>query len=90
MIDNFQKYTGYTKTLQLVTLFLERRGFSFVGVPAEHQFHKNFCATDGCNSCLVSIYNTGALVISGQGGGRLRNALEDFRAIVGGKPKGAK
>jgi hypothetical protein len=90
MRDEFQKYTGYTKTLQLVTLFLERPGFSFVGVPAEHQFHKNFCATDGCNSCLVSIYNTGALVISGQGGGKLRTALESFRYVVGGKPKGAK
>jgi hypothetical protein len=89
MID-FRIYTGYVKTLELVTLFLERRGFSFVGVPAEHQFHKNFCATDGCNSCLVSIYNTGALVISGQGGGKLRTVLEQFRIVVGPKPKGAK
>jgi hypothetical protein len=89
-MDYFKTYTGYVKTLQLVTLFLERRGFSFVGVPTEHQFHKNFIATDGLNSCLVSIYNTGALVVCGQGGGKLRNVLEDFRAVVGGKPKGAR
>ncbi len=90
MIDDFQKYTGYVKTRQLVALFLERRGYSIVGMPAEYKFQKNFIATDGSNSCIICIYTTGALVISGQGGGNLRTALEDFRTVVGGKPKGAK
>lgn len=89
MID-FESYAGYLKTLQLVKLFLDRRGFSFVGVPTEHQYHRNFIATDGSNTVLVSIYNTGALVVGGYGGGKLRKALEDFRIVVGGKPRGAK
>ncbi|HEY1884113.1 MAG TPA: hypothetical protein VGG51_13845 [Candidatus Cybelea sp.] len=90
MIDDFQKYTGYTKTLELVSLFLERRGYSFVGVPTQHSYHKNFIATDGVASVIVSIYNTGALDVPGSSGGRLRTILESFRSIVGPKPKGAK
>lgn len=89
-MTDIEKCSGFAKTLQLVTLFLERRGCSVVGVQKNCLYHKNFIATDGNNSCLVSVYNTGALVISGEGGGRLRNLLEDFRAVVGGKPKGAK
>lgn len=85
-----EKYSGFTKTLQLVSLFLERRGCSIVAVQKVCDYHKNFVATDGVDSVLVAIYNTGALDITGAGGGKLRAMLETFRTVVGPKPKGAK
>lgn len=88
-MDDIEKCSGFAKALQLVTLFLERRGCSLVGVQRDCLYHRNYVATDGVNSCLVSVYNSGALVIGGEGGGRLRNLLESFRTIVGGKAKGA-
>jgi hypothetical protein len=75
---------AYKDAAMLVQLFARRRGFELLGKPEDFPFQRNFTFGSGRETCIVSIYNTGAIFIGGDKN-QLRRDFEEFRSVVGGK-----